>query len=333
MKIAINPLVYGKPYKIPNPITKQDDLFIDGKQVNLGYNWQTIDESFADIYEIITVDGFASSAALTNQHKCEKNFQSRELVMIDIDENMTLIDLHDNEFYMTYGAGFYTTPSHTEEHHKFRILFKLQTPITDYEKMKRLHTALMLIYPQSDESCKDATRIFFGTVKCALRDKRNNILDDAMVEQLFTLLASLPQVIPKTNSTSSTSSNILTNIDNKTYNEVCTYLDELRKHYSILRYADRRNVTWAVANYLNTNETINAMRTRWDDGDCNQKYEKILKPFKAGKLTMGSVMHMIRLKDPTYMRSNKTKHTSISHNEIQADSSYDDAINKKGNKL
>ena len=57
MKLSINPNIIGKPPKHSN--------------IDLGYNWMNIDAEWADIFELITVDGLATSAELSNDNRRE----------------------------------------------------------------------------------------------------------------------------------------------------------------------------------------------------------------------------------------------------------------------
>jgi hypothetical protein len=173
MKISINPHIRGKPPK-------------DAK-VNLGFNWTNIDADWADIFDLITVDGLATSAELSTDNRKEANFVSRQLLMVDIDSGMTIPELLDNAFYNEYGAGFYATPSFTPELHKFRICFVLQTPITDAEKLRLVNRGLLQVFAQADEACKDPTRLFYGTPNCLLCERTDRTLPYAAVEVLIQL--------------------------------------------------------------------------------------------------------------------------------------------------
>lgn len=46
---------------------------------------------------------------------------------------------------------------------KYRLLFKTNEPVTDYRVAKVVLMALMNIFDESDKSCKDLSRLFFGT--------------------------------------------------------------------------------------------------------------------------------------------------------------------------
>lgn len=76
----------------------------------------------------------------------------------------------------------YNTFSSTEEKEKYRIVFQTKEPITDYRVAQAIQNALMTILSNCDPSCKDASRLFFGTNKKKVKFNEDNYLD---IEQLF----------------------------------------------------------------------------------------------------------------------------------------------------
>jgi len=317
MDIAFHAVITGKPDFIMNKATNKRECFMKGTKTNLGYHWATMEDmSWDEVFDSITVNGLASTAALKSDHRCDANFVSRELIMVDIDYNMDLNDLFKDAFYDEYGAGFYTSPSHTDLAHRFRILFRLEKPITDAATMKRLHEALMIQYPYADSACKDASRIFFGTENCLYKEKRMNLLPEFIVLELLKTVPIKVKAV-KTAMTKETSAE-----------DVHIALNELKKHYGDLAYDDRRDVTWAVMDSLSPADTIVAMRNRWSDHDCNGKYESFTKAYKAGTLTMGTIIWMIRQKDPTY-KVNATK--QLINNVSNGELSVADALTKHYN--
>lgn len=174
MKLSINPNIVGKPAK--------------GSNVNLGYGWVTIEADWADVFKLITEDGYPTSAALTSENRKEANFESRQLLMVDIDSGMTIPELLENEFYNTYGAGFYATPSFTAELHKFRICFILEQAETDSSRLRKINRGLLKVFEQADEACKDPCRIFYGNPGCVLAECTDKLLTNAAVAVLIELV-------------------------------------------------------------------------------------------------------------------------------------------------
>jgi hypothetical protein len=180
MKISIHPDIIGKPVRR----TEGDQSWTEcnGKRLNLGRGWQNIESDWESIFELITVDGYATSAELSGDRRAEETFVSRELVMIDIDSGMSIQQLLDDDFYKQYSAGYYTTPSHREELPRFRIMFRLQTPIVDSTRLQKLNKMLLKVFVQADAACKDATRIFYGSPDCSAKQMTSTIIADDTVE-------------------------------------------------------------------------------------------------------------------------------------------------------
>lgn len=182
MKVSIHPNIKGKP------IQTNEGYFVGDKRVNLGYGWMNIDVDWDDLFELITTDGYATSSELNSDNRKDENFVSRQLVMVDVDEGMTIQELFVDDFYNEFGAGFYTTARHTMEQHRFRIMFVTQEPITDNTMLKKLIRALLVVYKSGDISCKDATRLYYGVENCKIKENRGKILPMKVVNSLIEMI-------------------------------------------------------------------------------------------------------------------------------------------------
>lgn len=90
-------------------------------------------------------------------------------------------------FLKQYGAFLYTSASHTEEWHRFRIGLILPEFVTDIDTYEILVRSLMGRLP-NDPACKDGSRVFYGNTQAKIhRFDRANCLpqqwvDDAIAE-------------------------------------------------------------------------------------------------------------------------------------------------------
>lgn len=80
------------------------------------------------------------------------------------------------EFFM------YRTFSSTRQQEKFRMVFQVAEPITDYRTAYAIQQALMKVFPECDKNCAKLTWIFFGTNKSSDRFNPDRFLD---VKRLF----------------------------------------------------------------------------------------------------------------------------------------------------
>ena len=258
----------------------------------MGWGWINFDTSWQEAFENITVGGRCTSAELSDDHHCDDSFVSRQLVMVDIDSGMTIDELKQEPLYQEFGAGYYCTPSHTIEAPRFRICFITETPITDVQKMRRLFQGLLKYYTMADTACKDAARIFFGTVECSQCERTDRILPDIIVDELI-------QLIP--NRTKQTTQTVY---EPQEINDISLVLDEYKKWYPTLPYGDRTNVAWAVFNSSHDrSQTIMLMRSRWSDHDSTGKYESMLNGnYRSGAnaRTLGSLITEIRKFNPRF---------------------------------
>ena len=178
LKVSFNDQWIGKPIK-------DDDgkLWYNGKQVYPGYRWINFEESFDEIFEALTVTGLAIGPVVKDGRRIKENFISHSLALVDIDEGMTIEELLEDEFYQSYGAGYYVSPSHTEEHHRFRILFRLEHDITDYEELRFLYIGLQTVFNKADTKCRDGSRLFYGIINAQRKEIRPNVLPLKMINK------------------------------------------------------------------------------------------------------------------------------------------------------
>jgi len=160
----------------------------------LGSGWLSVEASWDDLFDLITIHGHATCAELLSDRRDASQFKSSELVMVDIDNDptkskrlMTFEDLANDPFFQEYGAGFYTTPSHKDSnpYPRYRILFRPQTPITSADDMTAFYSGLLHIYEGADTQCMDPTRLFFGSPNAAYKFKTDRLIDDDMARRVI----------------------------------------------------------------------------------------------------------------------------------------------------
>lgn len=181
MKLSIHPDIKGKP------VQTDKGYFVGKQQVNLGYGWMNIEADWDDVFELVTTDGYATSAELKSDNRKDDNYVSRQLIMVDIDDGMRIEDLLKDEFYNEFGAGFYTTARHTDTDHRFRIMFVTEEPIINSHLMKKIIKGLLVVFKSADISCKDASRLYYGVPNCIIKENRGKIL----TKDAFTALANM----------------------------------------------------------------------------------------------------------------------------------------------
>ncbi len=115
---------------------------------------------------------------LAGGNKAE-NWIEQQLFGLDFDDGIRIEEAYNKVISLGITPCFmYTTFSHKEEHHKFRMIFCNDTVITDGNIRDKLQATLMGIIGGIDEVCFNRDRLFFGgkghTVLYPDYDKRIN---------------------------------------------------------------------------------------------------------------------------------------------------------------
>lgn len=101
-------------------------------------------------------------AVLLNGNKAE-NWCQQQLFGLDFDDGIRIEEAYNKVISLGITPCFmYTTFSHKEEHHKFRMIFCNDSVITDGTIRDRLQATLMGVIGGIDEVCFNRDRLFFG---------------------------------------------------------------------------------------------------------------------------------------------------------------------------
>jgi hypothetical protein len=160
-------------------------------KVKQTWQWHKFNAGFEN--ELLTLDEFIAAVhegyAYTAWHegyRRRENFVKAQILALDFDsedDDSRLETLARDSFIQKYGLFLHTTASHTEEAPRARAVFALEEPVEDSGEFERMARALIHKY-ESDESCKDSTRIFFGAPGCTVI-KIGNILPLDVIKKLI----------------------------------------------------------------------------------------------------------------------------------------------------
>lgn len=156
-RIAINKMATGK---LP-----QGDL-----------RWDAFNNSFVNrelepveiANEIYT--GHAYTTWMTGKRKLE-HFICAQHIAVDMDTGdvrSSFDALMQHDLVRMYASLMHTTPSHTIECPRARVIFLLDTPITDAQGYQRAAKFLIAQFG-ADPACSDASRFFYGCKDCDMR--------------------------------------------------------------------------------------------------------------------------------------------------------------------
>ena len=150
IKLSINPAFVNK-----TPITSTN-YFAEG--------FETVECTIEDAINSICNDGFAFSYVFKDSYRNTKNFISADLIAVDVDGTRPLHDALNDPFITNNCSFVYTTPSHTNEENRYRVVFQLPYSI---ECKKELHSIAKTLCTRlsGDPSATDAARLFYGCNK------------------------------------------------------------------------------------------------------------------------------------------------------------------------
>ncbi len=165
-KVAVNTVIVNK---IPRGDIKQFESLASG--------WVNVSLTLAEFAAHIN-----RGHPFCPQHKHRRvgrNFLAADLLAVDIDSGLRLEEVLEDDYVKRNAALIYTTPSHTLEHNRFRIVFALNRTITDSDDMRAALRGAIRKFG-SDASCKDACRPFYGSKDCSLIVLGNVLPDDEL---------------------------------------------------------------------------------------------------------------------------------------------------------
>ncbi len=122
--------------------------------------FENVENTLKELSEIIHLGH--PFCAQHNGTRQSANFICSDVLAVDIDDGMTLDEARNCDFVKRFGGFIYITPSHTDEKHRFRIVFETERTIYSSIEMTEAYRGLIRIFG-SDESCKDACRLFYGS--------------------------------------------------------------------------------------------------------------------------------------------------------------------------
>ena len=137
--------------------------------------------------------GYTISPAVMDGNGCKAdNWQQQQLFMIDIDndkDGLPLLSVANAlEICEKYGlipSFYYFSFSHSEQKPKYRLCFITKEVITSKSMRAVIVETLVKLFPQSDSSCKNADRVFYGTNKKAVICDLSATIDIESIMKLY----------------------------------------------------------------------------------------------------------------------------------------------------
>lgn len=117
-----------------------------------------------DLIELVTE--FAWSPMIFKEYRREDDFISTDILAFDIDKDMTIDEAEDIVKDLEVTCLCLPSTRHSEENHRFRLIFPLSRTITKLGDYKETYAKYAKYFPV-DPQCHDGARFYFG---CTLED-------------------------------------------------------------------------------------------------------------------------------------------------------------------
>lgn len=132
--------------------------------------WATFNDSFqnTELDVIDIANSIYTGHSYTTWHNGRRkldNFELAQHIAVDMDtgdERSAIKTLLQNPIVRMYAGIIHTTPSHTAEAPRSRVIFFLDETLYTAEAYKIAATFLVSLFPGADTACTDASRFFYG---------------------------------------------------------------------------------------------------------------------------------------------------------------------------
>ena len=170
IKLSFNPYIINKPPR--------------GARVPYSEGFMSSEVSASQFIELIK-NGYAFTAQFRDNKRKTENFLQTNFIAVDIDNGMTLDEALNNSFIKKNALFIYTTPSHSRELNRFRIVFQTPEIIIKSDKWKK---ALQGIGRKlgGDPAIKDGARLFYGFTDADVY-QFDKTMDEASFQEIFDL--------------------------------------------------------------------------------------------------------------------------------------------------
>jgi hypothetical protein len=119
----------------PHIINKNDS------KADLSKNWTNCEISLTKLTDVIR-QGWAYSAWYKQQRRSNDQFVAINIASIDIDGTRTIDEVVEDPFCQKHLSCLYTTSSHTDQEHRFRLIFILPRVIECQKEYRHVLQAL-----------------------------------------------------------------------------------------------------------------------------------------------------------------------------------------------
>ena len=143
--------------------------------------------SLVDFSHYVGERGVTFARALFKGKRNTDFFEEQVLFAVDIDKGLSYQEfMKRSEDYNILPFLVYDTFSSTSKQEKFRAVYLMETVIEKKKLAELFNVMLIKVFPESDKSCKDVTRMFYGGKGIKYFDERNVLNIERLVVAFHT---------------------------------------------------------------------------------------------------------------------------------------------------
>jgi len=259
--------------------------------------WTTFNGSFqnqelpSDLIAAELYDGKPITTWCNPQWRKTENYQCGQHLGLDFDtedRQSSIPVLLKEPFIQKYAAIVYTTPSHTPDKPRARVLFLLDTPIFQPANYTLAAASLLWIFGTADRQCKDPVRFFYGGKPGACEmEWLGNTLPLALVKDLIQRYKTTGNAQRKRSHTTFTPGSA----DERTITDALSHIDPWSVDYD-----EWLSVLLALHHELGDGGLT--LAEQWADGkpgEVERKWRGFGKYSGGSQVTVGTLFHLAQL--------------------------------------
>ena len=196
---------------------------------------------FKQFAHLVGNKGYIWKSSLLEGGAKNENFKEAYILSLDFDEGITIDEFLSKSKDLGLEPTFiYKTFSHTEENHRFRVIWRLNEVITMPQLKNALQLMLMEIFPDCDNACKDLSRLWIGGKEVAFYNFGNTLNLDNLLNSLVSTISEKSTNGHESRNIKKFCKNIGINIYNK-YPFILKSGENCEKSYNIINREVRKN--------------------------------------------------------------------------------------------
>lgn len=178
-----------KPIKRGEKKTLKNQLSYSEVQKNICLPSNRIELTFKQFAYYVGELGYCWKSSLMKGPK-NIDFEKAYIISLDFDDGITIDEFLENSRDLGLEPTFiYETFSHTEEQHRFRAIWRLNTPIEDPQLKTAIQLMIMEVFPECDAACKDLSRLWVGGKKVVNYKYENTLNIENLINSLVTTIS------------------------------------------------------------------------------------------------------------------------------------------------